>query len=406
MPADDDEPLAHPHDPRVRAVSRAVLLDNRWPKHDLEDGVDDVEFRAWASQSHPTTLGGWKALCRTIAKAMTIDRGRSEKVDGKASEKPTDRADEHLSAHSGEAMEARIDRQRAIQEMRAMVAPEELPVFDRWALGYSKKEIGLELNMKPKEVGRKVSSMRARFQKALPAVAVFALLAVGAYFVFRTRLGPDDQAHNGPQPSSVPSPAPSAPPGPTPEELAEQQRQADGLRQLAVADCTAGRWDTCTLELQSAGKLDPKGDTARSVQRLRGEAKRGQDQDAFESKGAPGARSLAPTFKPKLLAALAPSSGQSLRLVCATAPEPSQLCDQLSAAIKSAGWTVTRAKLAADAGVVHGMVIDVATDADAATQNAADALAAGLGQALLRTRGPRDAPAGGDAPLRLTVGVQ
>ncbi len=82
MPADDDEPLAHPHDPRVRAVSRAVLLDNRWPKHDLEDAVDDVEFRAWASQPHPTTLGGWKALCRTIALAKAIDRIRSEKVEG------------------------------------------------------------------------------------------------------------------------------------------------------------------------------------------------------------------------------------------------------------------------------------------------------------------------------------
>ena len=116
MPADDDEPLAHPHDPRVRAVSHAVLLDNRWPKHDLEDAVDDVEFRAWASQPHPTTLGGWKALCRTIALAKAIDRIRSEKVEGKASEVPTDRADTHLSANSGDTMEARIDRQRAIQE--------------------------------------------------------------------------------------------------------------------------------------------------------------------------------------------------------------------------------------------------------------------------------------------------
>ena len=96
--------------------------------------------------------------------------------------------------------------------------------------------------MKPKEVSRKVSSMRARFQKMLPAVAVLALLAVGAYFVFRTRLGPDDQAQHQ-QPSATP--APSAPPGPSPEQLAEQQRQADDLRQLAVADCTAGHWDSC-----------------------------------------------------------------------------------------------------------------------------------------------------------------
>ena len=92
--------------------------------------------------------------------------------------------------------------------------------------------------------------------------------------------------------------------------------------------------------------------------------------------------------------------------MCASAPEPSQLCDQLAAAITRAGWTVTRAKLATDAGVVHGMVIDVATDAGDATQNAADALATGLGQAFLLTRGPHDAAPGGDAPLRLIVGVQ
>ncbi len=122
----------------------------------------------------------------------------------------------------------------------------------------------------------------------------------------------------------------------------------------------------------------------------------------------PTSRALAPILEPKLLAAIAPSSGQPLRLVCATTPEPSHLCDQLAAAIKSAGWTVTRVKLATDAGDVHGMEIEVATDAGDATQSAADALAAGLGQAYLRTRGPRDAAPspGGDAPLRLTVGVQ
>src|ERR1700683_214517 len=119
MPRDhDDEPLAHPHDPRVRAVSRAVLLDNRWPAHDVETGVDTVELDAWKPQPRPTTLGGWKALCRTIAKKNAIDRIRSEEAGGKASERPTDRADEHLSANSGDAMEARIDRQRALAEMR------------------------------------------------------------------------------------------------------------------------------------------------------------------------------------------------------------------------------------------------------------------------------------------------
>jgi hypothetical protein len=41
--SDDDQPLAHPQDDRVFAVIRAVLLDNRWPKHETDEGVE----RAW-----------------------------------------------------------------------------------------------------------------------------------------------------------------------------------------------------------------------------------------------------------------------------------------------------------------------------------------------------------------------
>jgi len=250
-----------------------------------------------------------------------------------------------------------------------------------------------------KERGKRDRQRRPAMTLLLVAAAVaVAALGGGAAIVAYNKAPP--------APPTPAPPIPTAPPGPSPEELAEKQRQADGLRQLASADCAAGHWASCRLELQGAAKLDPKGDGARSVQRMRDEATRGANQDAFESKASSGSRSLPPDFKKDLRAAIAPSSGQSLRLVCARAPEPSHLCDQLAAAITSAGWAVTRAALATDAGVVHGIVIDVATDADDATQNAADALAAGLGQAYLRTRGPHDAPPGGDAPLRLTVGVQ
>jgi hypothetical protein len=52
------------------------------------------------------------------------------------------------------------------------------------------------------------------------------------------------------------------------------------------------------------------------------------------------------------------------------------------------------------------MLLSVATDADDATQNAADALAAGLELAYLFARGPVDTAPGGDAPLTLIVGAQ
>ena len=102
--------------------------------------------------------------------------------------------------------------------------------------------------------------------------------------------------------------------------------------------------------------------------------------------------------------AIAASKGQALRLVCVRAAEPARLCAQLAAAITSAGWTVTRTNVDADAGAAHGMLIEVATDADDATQGAADALADGLQQGFLMARGPHDMPPGGDAPLRLTIG--
>jgi DNA-directed RNA polymerase specialized sigma24 family protein len=405
---DDDEPLAHPHEPRVRAVSKAVLLDNKWPPHEIDEGVDEGELRAWASSPHPTTLGGWKALCRTIAGNMAIDRIRSDEAGGKKSERPTDRADERLAPNNAETMEARIDRQRAIREMRAAVAPKDLPVFDLWALGHQNNEIGAKLDMHPREVSRRVTSMRERFQKMLGPAAIVALLAVVAgYFVFRDRLGPDDQAHHEQQPSATAT----TPPGPSPEELAQQQQQnksqADSLRQLAAADCLAGNWDDCSSKLQSAGKLDPQGNEQRSVKRLRAEARRGVTQDAVESKGAPAVRQLYPELKAAFLKDLAPASGQALRLDCAATAEPAQLCAAVAGAMKTAGLKATRGRLQpTDAGLVHGIVIEVATDADESTQNAADALANAFGHALLRVRGPRDAAPGGDAPLRVIIGPQ
>jgi DNA-directed RNA polymerase specialized sigma24 family protein len=402
---DDDEPLAHPYQPRVLAVIRAVLLDNRWPKHEIEDGVSKVEFRAWASKKpHPTTVGGWSALCRDVAKKMAIDRVRSERVGGKEATEPSDRLDEREAANSPDTMDAAIDRRRALAEMATVVPAEDRPVFDRWALGFSQKEIAKDLELHPREVSRKVSSLRDRFSTRYTAAAVGALLAavVGAYFVFRDKLGPDEEAHH-PQPSS----SPSAPPGPSPEQLAQQQRaKADDLRKTAAVECAAHKWGACYAHIDDASKLDPQGDEARAVERLRSKANRGLIQQQLEAKEAPAARALLPEAKPSFVAGLAASKGQALRVVCTRGAEPAHLCDQLVAAITSAGWIVTRTNVAADAGVPHGVLLEVATDADDATQAAADLLATGLERSAVAARGPDDAVPGGDAPLRMTIGPQ
>jgi DNA-directed RNA polymerase specialized sigma24 family protein len=401
---DDDEPLAHPHDERVLAVIRAVLRENRWPSYKLEDGTAEVEARAWKSQPHPTTVGGWKALCRTVAKRMAIDRTRSEVKDGKDAEQLTDRADEHEGGHGGAAIEAAIDRRKAIEKAASSIEDEkERAVFVETALGSSRQETAQTLGMKPREVSRRVHSMQKRFKQVLAPVGLLAVLGVGAYFLFHDTVGPDERAHHqGPSPSS------SAPPGPSPEELAQANRaKADELRKLADADCAARHWAQCSADLGDAYNLDPRGDGARRVQRLYGKAARGEALE--QQRGKPGPlepRTLSAEGRTRLVSALAASKGQSLRLVCVRGAEATHFCGELEAAIKSAGWSVTRVTLAPDAGDMHGLLVEVATDADDATQAAADVLGAGLEKGFYLARGPDDVPPGGDAPLRLTVGRQ
>jgi hypothetical protein len=59
-------------------------------------------------------------------------------------------------------------------------------------------------------VSRQLKTMRERFTTVLAPVGLMAVLVVGAWFLFKDKLGPDDQAHNQPpSPSSVPSAPPA-----------------------------------------------------------------------------------------------------------------------------------------------------------------------------------------------------
>jgi hypothetical protein len=256
----------------------------------------------------------------------------------------------------------------------------------------------------------KVVSLAAEREKRRPArpTWVIALVAAAALVVL-VGGGGAVVAVNWPSPSattSVPQ-VPTAPPGPSPEQLAQEQRaKADELRKVAAVECAAEKWGKCDAHLKDASKLDPQGDEARRVQRLQSKASRGLILEQLEAKEAPGRRVLLPEANAIFVARLATSKGQALHVVCVQGAEPSHLCDQLVAAITKGGWVVTRTNVAADAGVTHGMLIEIASDADDATEAAADTLATGLEWSNLFARGPNDAAPGGDAPLRLTVGSQ
>jgi hypothetical protein len=219
-------------------------------------------------------------------------------------------------------------------------------------------------------------------------------------------------ALNTPEPAptqSTPVPTSTEPPKPPPEVLAKQE--ADRLRDQAVAECAANQWHRCQSDLSSAGKLDPAGNATRPIARLEGKADRAIREEALDAKPTPYTpRSLSAAESKEFSATLAKNAPQRVRLACAPDAEPQQLCNQLAAALKNAGWLVTRPPLKAPVEVggevVHKVLVQVTPFAGDPTQDAADALADALEGALLRTRGPDDGLAGAEVPLTLVVGPQ
>jgi hypothetical protein len=250
-----------------------------------------------------------------------------------------------------------------------------------------------------------VVSLTAERGKRKRSAASIALIAAAAAALVLGGGGAAYVALRTPPPAPGPSsPTPTAPPAPPPEEVAKHD--AENLRKLAVADCNDEKWDECLARLGKAEELDPAGDHVRTVVRLRAKARRGRLADSVELKAFPdnAPRSLTGAELEALTATLR-ASGQKVQIVCAPGAEPGHVCDQLASTLAKAGWVVSRSRLSAEEAAMHGVRIDVATDADDSTQAAADALADGL--AVLAARGPDDMPPDtGGAPLRITVGAR
>jgi hypothetical protein len=205
---------------------------------------------------------------------------------------------------------------------------------------------------------------------ALVAAGALAVLAVGAALVVARRTPSPSPTGTSPIPS-----VPTAPPGLSPEEVKAALRR---------------------------GKAEE-----RAKARVQSQARRDEIRSDAERNGVlAGPRYFLPDATPDVVKVLANWKGQALRLQCVAGPEPKHLCDQLAAVMKTAGWNVTRVDLAADAGAPQGLLVEVATDADDATQDAADGLADSLVEGLLYANGPRDMPPGGGAALQMTVGTR
>jgi hypothetical protein len=101
-----------------------------------------------------------------------------------------------------------------------------------------------------------------------PAVVLFGTAALaaaaGAALYATTHRPPEQPVAPLPPPTTPPSVVPTAPP-------ASLVTAAD-LRRLAAADCDAHEWDACLAHLEEARALDPAGDDAPAVRKLRAEA--------------------------------------------------------------------------------------------------------------------------------------
>lgn len=210
-----------------------------------------------------------------------------------------------------------------------------------------------------------------------------------------------------------PAPEPTAP-TPPPEAVAATERAAK-LRKEAHAECDDEKWTECAESLAEAAQLDPEGKGTRDVRRMYGKIHRERaDEDRHAKPGSLVPRTLSPGRAADLRQQLKPYAGQRIDLLCEGTAEPLVLCAQLASVFKGAGWVVKKTNARAGTIAFHGMHLEVATGADDATEDAADALAAGIDQDVWAyVEGPDDmAPAaaeGGAAdvgPLRLTVGPQ
>jgi hypothetical protein len=265
---------------------------------------------------------------------------------------------------------------------------------------------GAPAQAQPQAPAKVVSFEAAREKRRGRSVAWWTIAAAAAALVLGgggATLVALNSREPTPQGPTVPS---QAPPEPPPTAVAQQDPQE--LRKMAKLDCNAGDWGDCLHKLDQAYDLDPPGNLAWDVQRMRKKANRAQSENDVSLKPGPvQPRTIDAGDRAALAKALHAYPGVRVKLVCSTDPEAARFCGQLAEVLKKAGWTLERSALATEAGEVHGQRVEVATDADDDIQRAADALVDGLVGSGNRARGPDDmAPAPPALPLRITVGVR
>jgi DNA-directed RNA polymerase specialized sigma24 family protein len=261
LPTDPNQLLAHPE---VTRAIEGTLLQHGMARQELPDGVAQVQMRALgALQNKPRAadLGGWKALCCTIAERLVLKDRKREAKRSLYHEGLSDEADEHSAiARSPGKVEDPVDLARQRKVLEGQFEAGDMPehgeeILDGIAAGESYKDIGAELGLTEAQVARRLTRMRKLFKAKLAALGMLALMLLVAV-MFATPFGGVATRDAGP---------------PRDRQATVEQR-ATTLRAEALRACNAEKWDLCVGRLDEARTLDPAGDRGAEVNAARARA--------------------------------------------------------------------------------------------------------------------------------------
>jgi len=231
-----------------RQVERFVR--RRVPASEVDDLVQTVLVDALAAASPPDEEAAFKRWLMGVARHKVADHHRRKKRQPTTAElgehiegerPPLDARD--LSRWAERQTDGSDDDARTLEWMAREGAGEKL--------AHIAEDEALPATMVRQRVSRLRRFMRARWKEELAAVAI----VTGIVLWWQLRRDPEPQA-------VVPIPDMVDP------ELLREERAAR-LRQRALVDCAAERWDACEEGLDAAASLDAASDGRTDVQQAR-----------------------------------------------------------------------------------------------------------------------------------------
>lgn len=267
LPTNPNALLAHPE---VTRAIEGTLLQHGLARQELRDGVAQVQMRALGAlqnKPRPADLGGWKALCCTIAERLVLKDRQREAKRSLYHDGLSDEADDHAPiARSPGKERDPVDVARQRKALEGQFEAGDMPehgdaILDAVAAGESYKDIAAELGLTEAQVRRRLVRMRKLFKGKLASLGMLALMALVAV-MFATPFGGVATRDVG-TPPDVPA---------TVVQPVTPVDRATALRAEALRACNTEKWDLCVGRLDEAAALDPAGDEAAEVHAARSRA--------------------------------------------------------------------------------------------------------------------------------------